>query len=36
MAQDVVTEKYRSYEALARLGGERFHPDTRTAAEVPV
>ncbi len=26
MAQRVVDEKYRAYELLAGLGGERFHP----------
>jgi pyruvate-ferredoxin/flavodoxin oxidoreductase len=30
MAQSVVTEKYRTYEQMAGLGGERFHPPADT------
>jgi pyruvate-ferredoxin/flavodoxin oxidoreductase len=32
MAQSVVTEKYRTYEQLASLGGEAFHPPADTIA----
>ena len=34
-AQQVVTEKYRQYEELARRGGECFHPDCTHRAAGP-
>jgi pyruvate-ferredoxin/flavodoxin oxidoreductase len=34
-AQQVVTEKYRQYEGLARRGGECFHPDCMPRAAGP-